>query len=89
MSYNGWTNYETWAVFLWYGDTFVDDEQTQAMVYEAADREGFVYDWIMEYPPADLDGFFRDIVGHAMRRVNWTEVVDAILEDYEPKEEDE
>jgi hypothetical protein len=22
--YNGWTNYETWLVNLWYGDVFTD-----------------------------------------------------------------
>ena len=88
-TYNGWTNYPTWAVFLWYGDTFVDDEQMQAMVYDAADREGFVRDCVLEYMPSTLCGFFSDIITNAIDRVNWTEIVDAILEDYEPEEEDE
>lgn len=80
-SYNGWANYETWAVSLHLNN----DEGSQEMlldlireaddVHEAADR---LAEWVTDYDDvATASGVYGDLLGHALSRVDWREIVDA------------
>jgi hypothetical protein len=84
MSYNGWTNYETWAVKLW-----LDNEQGDQEMMEEIVREN-TKDWIAgevlrdtlaEYMP-DLDGtLWGDLLSSAWEGVNWREIAENVRED--------
>lgn len=79
MTYNGWTNYETWCVHLW----LTNDEATDTDARGAArggDQQlrGYVEDLI------GLDtahGLATDLIGSALDDVNWQEIVNGLTED--------
>jgi hypothetical protein len=78
MSFNGWRNYPTWAVFLWLGN---DEVTYNAAVWEAkqgvrALRE-FVEGLVLDESPASLAS---DLLGWALDEVDWESVVAALLE---------
>lgn len=81
--YNGWTNWETWQVNLWFGDTFSmmqdDGEQVtrdtmESMVEEYLDGFG-------------VEGMASDIFGGFIGTVNWYELESHYLT--EPDEDEE
>jgi hypothetical protein len=91
MSYNGWTNYETWAVKLW-----LDNEQSSYYDMTSHAAEGYetraepnVYDfasWLEEYVreymlPDDINGLASDLLNAAMSEVDWQEMAKAYLDD--------
>ncbi len=82
--YNGWTNYETWLVNMWYGDIFndmaengetVDAEYIQYFVEEMLESDGALPQY----------GFAADIMNAALREVDW----DDLAEHYRVEEEAE
>ena len=71
--YNGWTNYETWLVNMWYGDIFadkqeegteIDAEYIQSFVEEMLESDGSLTDF----------GFAADIMNAALREVDWEDL---------------
>lgn len=72
MSYNGWTNYETWRVNLEVFDGWSEDELCGEMAESIADD---VY----------LDGVDNElnigIIGSFLRQVNWHEIAKHHSED--------
>jgi len=102
--YNGWTNYETWAVNLW-----IDNDQgTQEFWREQAERArtnavGTQYrtrDRIAsdnlaatlreshESDAPESEGVFGDLISAALGSVNWREIADALLEDLDPDDDE-
>lgn len=93
MSYNGWTNYETWCANLWVDqdsgywhehaqDIAVQkDHDKDEATYEMARVMESYYD---EMSP-DTDGMYADLLSASMSRINWYEIaghyVDEVLED--------
>lgn len=84
MSYNGWSNYETWNVGLWFGDWFADlanegqdmnADYLQSTVEEMLEADG----QLPEY------GIVADVMNAFLRRVNWQE----LAEHYESEEMEE
>lgn len=82
--YNGWTNYETWLVNMWYGDIFndmaengetVDAEYIQSFVEEMLESDGALPQY----------GFAADIMNAALREVDWDDLADH----YRVEEEEE
>lgn len=81
---NGWTNWETWLVGVWYPDLqehfmgadFVDAQMVEDLVDEMTSRE-------------DLpnNGLIRDLITAAWSRINWYEIATHIEEDLESSEE--
>lgn len=77
MSYNGWSNYETWAVALWLDN----DEASQSWAYGVVRRSTSDYaaaDHLREavtlHAP-DLGGtLWADLLGAALESVDWLEV---------------
>jgi len=90
--YNGWTNYETWNWNLWYSDSFTAEDfgGLNGDIHKIA---GFLEDWTEDM--ADeieiLNGqaFFSDVVRAALSEVNYYEIAEHFVDDYElaPTEE--
>ena len=72
MSYNGWANYETWNVGMWYGDVFADMASEQKLC--ADDLESFVVEMEMNKVPES--SLAADIMNAFLRRVDWDELAD-------------
>ena len=77
MSFNGWTNKETWLVNLWLGD----------MLYEQAEEEEITAEYIEEMVDEmasalldgpDANGFLTDLLNCALGEINYHE----LAEDY-------
>jgi hypothetical protein len=85
MSYNGWKNYETWNVSLWYGDVFADMASEQKLC--ADDLESFVVEMEMEKVPES--SLAADIMNAFLHRVDWDELADHYNADSEFVDEEE
>jgi lipopolysaccharide biosynthesis glycosyltransferase len=72
MSYNGWKNYETWNVSLWYGDVFADMASEQKL--RSNYLEFFVVE--MEMEKISQSSLGADIMNAFLRRVDWDELAD-------------
>ena len=75
MSYNGWTNKETWLVNLWFGDCLTEmQEEGEEVTAYAAQR--FVLDLIDDssWRKSVEGGFILDMLNCALRKVNWEEI---------------
>lgn len=94
--YNGWHNYETWAVKLWLdndeGSQGYWQERTEE-VFEQAQPERFftkseralldLTDALKEMHEEalpELTGFAADLLNAAMSEVNWREIAESLLE---------
>lgn len=72
MSYNGWTNRETWLCNLWIGDALYDlesvtPETVEALVYSMAE--------------VGLEGLMSDLLNSAISQINFYEIAEAANED--------
>lgn len=93
--YNGWSNYETWLVNLW----FDNEEYGQDMLRQFAkdsiycaelhgrDRDNAVYECskmiqneVEEHIP-EVEGMFSDLLQSALQEVNWHEIAEHIVDD--------
>ena len=86
MTYNGWTNYETWLVNLW-----LDEEDSKAELWDQVDMtqadavrelatviEDSVIDRVDEM--GIENGMVRDLIGSALSEVNWDEIARSMVE---------
>ena len=83
VKYNGWTNYETWCVNLW----FTNEQATYEFIKEmAADNDTYelaelLKADVMENMP-DLDaGLYSDILVAGLENVNWYEIAESFKEE--------
>jgi len=83
--YNGWKNYETWLVGLWFSDSyneyfleqFRDGDLTQTVTGDD------VREYVQDYVDNDINtenGFISDLVNGAMREVDWRELASHVEE---------
>lgn len=91
--YNGWTNYETWAVKLWIDNeegsqNYWLDEAARARRHTTGKRDA-VYqlsqqlkDEHNEAAP-EVSGVFADLMNAALGSVDWYEIAESLLEDAE------
>jgi len=83
--YNGWKNYETWLVNLWFSDSyneyyleqFRDGDLVETVT--ADDVRAYVEDWIDNDINTE-NGFIADLVNGAMREVDWRELASHVEE---------
>ena len=91
MTYNGWTNYETWLTNLWFSDfTDVFNEFTEDGVFDDMTNDEirtYVADYIEEYVNEYIDnnnsedGFIADITGLFMSDVDWQDIAGHYVDD--------
>ena len=95
-SYNGWTNYETWAVNLWLDNdegsqSYWAEQATEALEHADNDVDDAVTalaESIQEQHEEslpELHGFASDLLNAAMSEVNWREIAQDLVN--EAKEE--
>ena len=87
MSYNGWSNYETWNATLWYGDIFAD-MAAEGQLGSPEDLQTYVEEMLMESGQLPESGFAADIMNTFLARIDWQEIYDHFYEETE-EEEDE
>ncbi len=84
-TYNGWTNYATWIVNLWYDDYFNDvAEDYRDDVSGLAD---YIRDTIEEWENLPTTGLLADLVNAALSEVNWYEIAEHYIADLPKIEE--
>ncbi len=95
-TYEGWTNYETWAVKLWIDNDQDSYKQWTSLArialrthgakdaprHMAVELEG----WHKDERPSgfmpQLNGtVYSDLLNHALDRVNWHEIAEAMIEE--------
>ena len=79
MTYNGWTNYETWNVHLW----LTNEPESYAAAQDAARtiRPGpELRDLVETLYDLPQSGLAADLIGNALGDVNWAEIVAALTE---------
>jgi hypothetical protein len=98
-TYNGWTNYETWAVKLWMDNeegsyNYWLDEAKQA-IRHGKDKDDAIYNLSQtlkechEEALPELKGFASDLLNAAMSEVDWREIAESLVNDYGTDEEEE
>lgn len=96
-TYNGWTNYETWAVKLWMDNEEPSYRYWQSETVAAWDRnegdEHFTHAERTAFDLADvlksehedalpeLSGFAADLLNAAFGEVNWDEIATSLVSD--------
>jgi hypothetical protein len=83
--YNGWTNKETWLVYLWLSNDQASDTQWRAVGREVSNVRTFadvLQQEIEEGTETILSrsGLYTDLLNTALGRVDWTEVATHFLE---------
>lgn len=84
-TYNGWTNYETWAVKLWMDNDYEEYKHWQ----NRADRSTETYTLAQEIKEVfqnnnPLDGqanVYTELLNGALSEVNWHEIAEALIEE--------
>jgi hypothetical protein len=82
--YNGWTNYETWLVNMWFGDCFAAMQEDTGTISADA-LESFVMEMLDSEGHLPETGFAADIMNAAIRQVDWED----LASHYEVEEESE
>ena len=89
--YNGWPNYETWLMNLWYGDYFYSyvsegiedgwiDLETSRDPYELGNMlKDHVEELIESEGQVPSSGFVVDLFNGAMRDINWYSIGDSLI----------
>lgn len=79
MAYNGYTNHETWLVNLWMGEPLRELIQSDEMI-TAKHMYDLVYEYI-EMENGNPTSLRENLIGSALRSVNWRELYDLYTED--------
>lgn len=75
MSYNGWTNKETWIVNLWVGDNLAEMQQ-EGQEMDGRYIEDYVWELISDSSSTVEAHFAADLLACAMGEVNWNELAE-------------
>lgn len=94
--YNGWTNWETWNANLWIDN---DWRMSESFALQAGDLlssyepdeaierlSGRIEEYFRQQMP-ETNGFFDDVIGMAMREVNWREIAKHYIQEFEMETE--
>jgi len=91
--YNGWANYETWLLNLWFDNfTPIFKEMTEEGTFDAMDMDKdeiltFIMHYIKEYvyefvyETQSHGGFVDDLINASLRSVDFREIADHYIED--------
>ena len=94
MAYNGWKNYETWNVKLWLDNEEGTQELQNAWAHDVqnnhrpiSDLADIIKDFIEENNPLLGEAsLYSDILSAALGDVDWYEIAEHILNDYEDED---
>ena len=76
--YHGWTNRETWVIYLWLSN----DSAAYGRAVELARKSlGALRDWVEEWITPKEASPASDMVSVALEWVNWEEIRQALLEE--------
>ena len=99
MAYNGWKNYETWAVALWIDNDEGSYRWSRMLVAEAAAGAGeggetiAVADTLKDWQEAEMPeleaSVWSDLLSAALGEVDWYEIAENYLSEIEDDEESE
>lgn len=102
--YNGWTNYETWNFALWedsdywheiaqecYDEAESDDvfSRMDNARLELKDRIESYLEELQDNQNMPTNGFFADILGAAIQKVNCYELAESWMDEVEEEEEED
>ena len=94
MTYEGWSNYETWAVKLWMDNeeyTYRNFQEEAKRASRAVDSRGQLAEAIKmfhEEQLPEIGGFAGDLLTAAFGEVDWYEIADSLLADFEEDQEE-
>ena len=89
--YNGWPNYETWLMNLWYGDYFysyVSEGIADGWIDLETSRDANELGYMLEVHVEELllsegqlpsSGFVADLFSSAMQSINWYSIGDSLI----------
>jgi len=89
MTYNGWTNYETWLTNLHF-DNFEFEDQIEDGHFDDLDDEeirDYVAEYIEQYVSDYVDesitsnSFVQDLVTSSLGEVDWRDIADHYVDD--------
>ena len=93
MSYNGWTNYETWNVALWINNeptTYEERYRLARHARNAGELADTLKAWVHDMAPDLGASMFSDLLNAALGVVNWDEIASSrYAEAHEDDEEGE
>ena len=102
--HNGWYNYETWLAGLWidnsdsewmtdraqlaYDEAEKDDTFTREenAAFALADEMKTTFE---DESPADVTGFYADLINAALSEINWHEIAEHYINEVEKEEADQ
>lgn len=100
MSYNGWTNYETWNVALWIDNepgTYKERREMARAAWEGNEDDedaavrvlaDSLKSWVEDMRPDLGASMFSDLLGAALSEVDWHEMAVSFLDDDRPEPEE-
>lgn len=92
-TYNGYKNYETWAVNLWIDNDQGMADELQDMAHHAKNVHALadaIKGWIEDMNPlSGQASLWSDLMNGALSEVDWHELAENALEGFEEEEETE
>lgn len=110
ITYNGWSNYETWSWKLWLDNDQGTYEYWQERIRELIDQTEPEFDWqtkadavryalagelendcdnMQEAAGIEISEPFADILSAGLSRIDWHEIAENMLYDFDIPEDDE
>lgn len=93
-TYQGWSNYETWAMALWLDNEATLYHEVQRLAHnkhhrlsrtEAADELALAIKDIIDAATPDLGAtVFADLLSASLEAIDWIEIAKSILEEVKP-----
>ena len=87
--YNGWANYETWNVGLWFMDDMVSVASDNGKAVDADWCQDFVNEYMGNEYHSIHTGFIGDVMNAFIRSVDWREIASHVNDDAELTDESE
>lgn len=85
-NYNGWSNYETWNVKMWLDNESGSQDDMYQLAKRATDKGKLsqaIKDYVLEFQPDLGSNMFADLLNAAISEIDWYEIAEAYLNDYE------